>query len=326
MTVKSAIVLGGAGFIGSHLLKALAQSGEYAQLISADIHEPRFATPDVDYRICDVREPLNIECPPGEVELYNLAAVHTTPGHDDWEYFNTNTLGAANACRYASENGIDRIVFTSSISVYGPSEEEKDEDSVLEPESAYGRSKYGAEQIHRLWRNEKPDTRKLVIVRPAVIYGYREGGNFTRLAGLLRKNRFVFPGRTDTIKACGYVEDLVESFRFALSRPEGELTYNFCQPRSYTSQDICVAFSRVAGYKPATRVLPMPMMLGVGVAGEVAGAVGVKTSINRARMHKLNRSTNIVPKRLIELGFPYRYDLESSLRRWQGMSPSGHFD
>lgn len=326
MTGKSAIVFGGCGFIGSHLLRALKESGEYDQLVAADIRKPRFTTDGVSYVTCDVREPVALDCPQGEVEIYNLAAVHTTPGHEDWEYFFTNTLGAVNVCDFARRNGIDRIVFTSSISVYGPSEAPKDEDSVLEPESAYGRSKFGAEQIHRLWRAEKPDARKLVVVRPAVIYGYTESGNFTRLGGLLRKGRFVFPGRKDTIKASGYVEDLVASFRFALARPEKELTYNFCHPRAYTAEDICAAFSRVAGYPPATRVLPIGLMLGVGLAGEIAASVGMKTSINRARMHKLNRSTNIVPKRLVELGFPYRYDLDQSLARWREMSPSGHFD
>lgn len=323
---KSALVFGGSGFIGSHLLQSLQRSGDYDELVSADVRPPRFKTEKVRYVDCDVRKPIELSPLPGTVEIYNLAAVHTTPGHEDWEYFETNTLGAVNVCAYASCHGINRIVFTSSISVYGSSEAQKDEDSVLTPESAYGRSKFGAEEIHRLWRSERPEERKLVIVRPAVIYGYKEGGNFTRLAGLLRKGRFVFPGRTDTIKACGYVEDLVESFRFGLSRPEPELTFNFCHPRNYTSQDICAAFSRTASYAPATRVLPMALMLGVGLAGEALAGVGKKTSINRARMYKLNRSTNIAPKRLVELGFPFRYDLDESLRRWQAVSPSGHFD
>jgi len=60
-----------------------------------------------------------------------------------------------------------------------------------------------AERIHRLWQTEGAASRRLTIVRPGVIYGLAEGGNFTRLARALKHRRFVFPGRTDTIKAHG---------------------------------------------------------------------------------------------------------------------------
>lgn len=60
-----------------------------------------------------------------------------------------------------------------------------------------GWSKWLAEGIHRAWRDEDP-TRRLVIVRPGAIFGPGEGGNFTRMARLLERGLFVFPGRTDT--------------------------------------------------------------------------------------------------------------------------------
>jgi hypothetical protein len=45
-------------------------------------------------------------------------------------------------------------------------------------------------------------------VRPGVVHGLAERGNFTRA---LKGRRFVYPGRTDTVKACGYVDDLISS-------------------------------------------------------------------------------------------------------------------
>lgn len=323
---KVALVFGGAGFIGSHLLAYLASTGEYSSLVSADIAEPRFEVKGVIYRKIDVRQPIPEELAPDTTEIYNLAAVHTTPGHEDWEYYWTNVLGATHISDFARRREIERVVFTSSIAVYGPSEADKDEDSVLEPVSAYGCSKLCAEKIHELWQAERSETRRLVVVRPAVIYGYTERGNFTRLGKLLRRGRFVFPGRTDTIKACGYVEDLVQSFVWALSLDRPTLTYNFCHRDRYTTQQITEAFSRVAGYAPAKVVIPLAPMLFAGWLFEVAGKFGLKTSINRARVLKLVKSNNIIPKRLAELGYPYKYDLDASLRKWQAQSPSGHFD
>ena len=71
-------------------------------------------------------------------------------------------------------------------------------------------------------------------------------GNFTRLAALLAKGRFVYPGRRDTIKSCGYVKDLVSSMLFMAARPVNKIVYNFCYPERYTSEDICAAFSDAA--------------------------------------------------------------------------------
>jgi len=58
----------------------------------------------------------------------------------------------------------------------------------------------------------------------------------------------------------------------------------------------------------------------------VMNAVGLKTSVNRARVMKLNRSTNVVPQVLQDMAYPYRYTLDTALKRWQSMSASGGFD
>lgn len=324
---KIAVVFGGHGFIGSHLVKTLAASGDYVRVVSADIAaEPRFRTPGVDYVICDVCKPIPADFVPGVSEIYNFAAVHTTPGHEDWQYFWTNVLGATNVCDFARANDVDAIVFTSSISVYGPSEAELTEESQLEPESAYGRSKFCAERIHHQWRNEFPDRRRLIVARPSVVFGFQERGNFTRLAALLKRGRFVYPGRTDTIKACVYVKDVVESLRYFLDQSIPTITYNVAYTERYTTKDICAAFVRVTGYNPPRHVIPIWVMLLGGLVFEIIGNLGFQTSINRARVLKLFRSTNIVPKRLDESGYARAYTLDAAIADWRNDSASAEFE
>ncbi|MFY0634062.1 MAG: NAD(P)-dependent oxidoreductase [Vannielia sp.] len=323
---KSAVVFGGAGFIGTHLLEALATSDRYDSLVSCDVSTARWRVRGVEYINADITRAI---CPAGMErvdEIYNLAAVHTTPGHEDWEYYWANVLGATHVCDFARRVGCETIVFTSSIAVYGPTEEPLEESSELKPESAYGKSKFCAEQIHHQWQREAPERRKLVTVRPAVIYGREERGNFTRMARMLAKKRFAFPGRTDTIKSCGYVKDLVGSFGFALERDEQTITYNFALPERHTAKDIAETFAEVGGYEPAKRVIPLRLMLIAAWGFEVLNALGLKTSINRPRIMKLNRSTNVVPKRLQELGFKYQYPLKRSLEDWKAESTTSDFD
>jgi nucleoside-diphosphate-sugar epimerase len=327
MAGRKAIVFGGAGFIGFHLLKRLAAEQLYDNLYSVDIAAPRFAVPGVDLVHFDIRQPLPPKlCGEGPFDIYNLAAIHTTPGHEDWEYFWTNVHGATNVCRFASEIGAERILFTSTMMVYGPTEAPKDEDSILEPVNAYGRSKILAEGIHCLWQAERPQLRRLTVVRPGVIYGLEERGNFTRLSQALKGRRFFFPGRTDTIKACGYVEDLVSSMLYMQERNEAVTLYNFCHPERYTIADICAAFASVGGYPKPRFVIPF-WLLGLAALGfEVLSALGLKSDINRARVRKLYESTNMVPRRLPAAGFAYGYDLKSGLEDWKRSSRRQDFD
>jgi nucleoside-diphosphate-sugar epimerase len=327
MAGRHAIVFGGAGFVGSHFLRRLVETNRYDRLYSVDIREPRFASEQVHYVDFDICEQIPSSlCGQGPFDIFNLAAVHTTPGHEDWEYYWTNVNGAANICKFASDVQAEYLLFTSTMMVYGPSEAPKDEDSVLQPINAYGRSKILAEQIHRLWQSERPERRRLTIVRPGVIYGLAEGGNFTRLARALQQRRFVYPGRTDTIKACGYVDDLVSSMIEMGDRNEAYFLYNFCHPQRYTSKEICSAFAKVAGYPEPRIVVPFWLLGFVASCLEVLSTFGVKTDINRARVRKLYQSTNMVPGRLQEVGFNYCYDLPTGLSAWKQSSQVTDFD
>ena len=59
MAEKSAIVFGGSGFIGTHLLRDLKEKG-YETLVSADIRNAAHPIDGVHYILCDVRQPIDI--------------------------------------------------------------------------------------------------------------------------------------------------------------------------------------------------------------------------------------------------------------------------
>lgn len=321
---NSCLIFGGSGFIGRHIVRELQTLG-VSNIIIADIVEPagdmfigtRFVR-------CDVRQPIPSDILSGPALVINLAAVHRTPGHSDHEYFGTNVKGATNITRFCEETGSTTLWFTSSIAVYGPTEEPKSEQSELTPNSAYGKSKLEAEQIQRSWQ-EKDPARKLVIVRPAVIFGRGENGNFTKLAKALKKGIFVYPGRNDTIKGCGYVEDLVASLFFMNAQPESSILYNYCYSHHYTIKEICETFARVAGYRKPLGTIPLSFMVNAARPFQLLNALGLKNGIHPARMYKLVKSTNIVPGELIKRGYPYRTDLEEGLRRWMQDTPVGDF-
>ncbi len=313
---EHAVIFGGAGFIGRHLARALRARG--AAVSIADTAETVRPISGVRYFHVDVRQPIteaDLGAGPDTV-VYNLAAVHRTPGHESAEYFDTNVEGARNIAAFADGAGVKRIVFTSSIAVYGPNEERMDEASNPLPASSYGWSKLLAERVFDDWGAADPH-RRIVTVRPAVVFGPGEAGNFTRLAGALKRRLFAYPGRRDTIKGCCYVKDLIDSFDFALSLDRRNFLYNFAYPEPYTIEAICDAFHQVGGLPRPLAKAPAWMMTAVAAPFEALEAMGLNLGVNRVRIAKLTRSTHVAPKRLQELGFEFRFGLNDGLSDWR---------
>ncbi len=321
--MTAAVVFGGGGFIGRHLVRVLADRHP-GEVMVADVGPGSEEVPGVRYVECDVRQPIgDLGSEPPDV-VYNLAAVHRVPGHEDREYFETNVPGAEHVTDWCRDRRVTRLVFSSSISVYGPSEEPRLESSPPRPTTAYGTSKLAAEGVHRAWA-EEGDSRHLVTVRPGVVFGPGENGNFTRLARALRSHRFAYPGRRDAVKACGYVGELVRTMDFALGLGRPSFLYNFCYPTPYTTEDICQAFREVGGLPRPLGTIPLRPMLLAGRAFEALGSAGLETGIGRDRIMKLVRSTSITPRALLDAGYRFETDLGEGLRRWRDAPPAGTF-
>ena len=319
---RRAVVLGASGFIGTRLVGRLAADG--LEVVAVDIAPPRTVRERVIYVTADVRQPLSPGLGVGAQTLYNLAAVHRTPGHLPHEYYETNVMGASHATELAAANGVERVVFTSSISVYGPSEQVVTEQSPLEPTSDYGRSKRLAEIVHRRWA-EAERGRKLVIVRPGVIFGPGERGNYSHLAKALRHGFFVYPGRKDTVKSGGHVDELLRAVEFAISKCKREVLFNFAFPDESTTEEIVGAFSRVAGYPSTHATVPVAPLLAAASVFEVADALGIQNPIHRERVLKLFQSTRVSPAWLLANGYDFEHTLETALAGWH-LETEGRFD
>ena len=105
---RCAIIFGGSGFIGLHLAEEL-ESCDY-EVVIADLIPPNSGV--FKFLSCDVRNPIDIKLDSPPDIVFNLAAVHRTPGHSPAEYYETNVKGALNVTRWATENCVKKILFT----------------------------------------------------------------------------------------------------------------------------------------------------------------------------------------------------------------------
>ena len=309
MNNQLSLIFGGSGFIGQHLANKLNSNYLNLDIVGTE----------KNYQYCDVRNPINIKSEKPVDIIYNLAAIHITPGHEYHEYFETNIKGAENVCNIARIENVNTIVFTSSIAPYGTWEEEKTEDSLPLPTSAYGSSKLVAEEIHKRWQSEKQDIRKLIIVRPGVVFGQYENGNFTRLYKAMKSGRFFYPGRKDTKKVAIYVKDLVRLMVEMIEREKPGLhIYNTVYTPCHTIEEICQIMAKVIHIREPKMTIPAGLLrfsaLSINGFGKIMGKSF--NGIHPDRVKKLMTSTNINGQKLLSHGYKLDYSLGEGIKDW----------
>jgi GlcNAc-P-P-Und epimerase len=316
------LIIGGHGYIGRSLAERLLIEEPGAQVVVTD-REPSSAAAGLGARFVqwDVRQ-----APPEELKqlrptwIFNFAAVHREPGHAFEEYFDTNLPGARHAVALAEATGCRNVFFTSSIAVYGPTRGATAEDSPKYPATGYGISKYLAEQIHQTWQ-AGGEGRRLVMVRPGVIYGPGEQGNIRRMVLAIRRGLFALPGDPRIRKSYGYIEGLLDSIRFTRDQvgtqahPSSVLIYNYVESPTEPLGELARLIAKELGRSP--RVLRVPLFPLVALAHVVQTLSGGRSPIHPARVRKVATPTEIVPATLLRLGFVFRFSFVESLKDWR---------
>lgn len=189
------LITGGAGYIGAALAQELADDSSIQEVIVFDnlsranynlfmgsrpLAKVRFVKGDLLDARTLAQALQNVDV------VYHLAAIVSTPFADSQvhQFEQVNHWGTAELVRLLEESDVKRLIYVSSTSVYGATQEPVNEDSAPQPTSFYGISKYqGEEQVLRLI-NHGISVR---IVRSGNVYGI---GSSTRFDSVINKLMF----------------------------------------------------------------------------------------------------------------------------------------
>ncbi len=327
--VSAAIIFGGSGYIGRHLISELRDNKFFDKVLILDIQEPdnwdaEISSRFISYQRTDVRKSIFVDLVDINLNttwIFNFAAIHREPGHAYEEYFDTNITGAENVTEFARRTGIKNIYFTSSIAPYGRSLNERNEASPLYAETAYGISKALAEKIHQIWLAEDL-SRRLIIVRPSVIFGPKDPGNVLRMIKALKKGTFVLPNGGNIIKGYGYVYGLVDSILFTLQKNERLIIYNYAENPLVPLREMVNIVKEELGFKkPILKLSVKTLSLVAYLIQKAFKLTGKKSDIHPTRVLKAGFPTNIKPKYLIDNEFDFKYDFKNALKHWISISP-----
>jgi len=281
-------IVGGSGFLGARLIRRL-RDRPY-QILSLDIKAP---DEPCDFKFCDIARSDQLVKLQGFDCLINLAAEHRDDVRPESRYYEVNVNGAKNACKMAVDSGIKRLIFTSSVAVYGFAPPGTGESGAINFFNEYGKTKYLAEEVYKTWQKEDPGERCLVIIRPTVIFGEKNRGNVYNLMQQIASRRFLMFGNGKNRKSLAYVENVAAFLEFCLPLTPGVYIYNYVDKPDLEINELVILARRKLFRKNNVGIrLPMIIGLFLGYSADFfARIIGRSLPISGIRMRKFMTTT-----------------------------------
>ncbi len=338
-------VIGGSGFVGTRLVRRLITSGHTVKI--ADKRKS-VAYPDLWVR-CDIRNatseiadyPESLTdslCAPGRHDeavkampmhsllevlkgcdvVINLAAEHRDDVTPKSLYDEVNVQGSENICKACTELDIHKIIFISSVAVYGFAQIGTDETGEINYFNDYGRTKYLAEGKYRDWLKTNPSN-SVTIIRPTVIFGEQNRGNVYNLLRQIASGYFPMVGKGINKKSMNYVENVAAFIEYELSHDKepGEHLYNYCDEPAYDMNHLVLDVYKYLG-KKKTKLFHFPYWLAYlgGICFDLLAFITRrKFSISAIRVKKFTQNTYFKGTNIKKTDFIPPVSLEQGLKQ-----------
>ena len=193
MPIKTVLLTGASGFIGSHIRARLLAEKRF-KLVSVVRNKSAFLATEREAVIQgdfydpsvlkSIREPIDV--------IIHCAAIRGEQTIPEAEYEKVNVAGTEELLKFAKKNRIPRFIYLSSVGVLGtiPDPQPAEADQPPRPDGKYHRSKWQAEELVRRFHSQ---TLQTLILRPTITYGTGDDGFIYKLTELVTPRHFVFP-------------------------------------------------------------------------------------------------------------------------------------
>lgn len=293
-------ITGGAGFIGSKLAELLEKQGHEVFILDLPA-----------YDVTD--SAAMMEALTGIDAIYHLAAEHRDDVRPIQKYYDVNVGGAENIIAAAKAHNIPKIIFTSSVAVYGLDAGESKESSAPAPFNDYGQSKWESEKIFESWAQQNPD-HKLVTIRLVATFGPGNRGNIYNLMNQIAGGKFLMVGSGKNRKSIAYVGNVAAFLAHLLKCEAGTHLYNYAdKPDISMNEMVGIVRGKLGQEKKLLRV-PYIIGLAGGFVFDVAAKItGRRFPISAVRVQKFCADTVVNAEKMRGTGFVPPYSLKQGL-------------
>lgn len=269
--MTTVLVTGAAGFLGSALVDKLCQSGHHVRVALHDSMQFHSRVQNVETVTADIRDAKQVQdIASGCETIVHLAA--KAPGSDDFragkEYEAVNVDGTRHILAAAMRSGVRRIVFASSVKVFG--EETSgciDETRAPNPQTDYGRSKWQAEQLVSEYAERHGLT--AVSLRLPMVYGSNQKGNLYKMIKAIDHGRFPVLPRLSAVRSLLHVQNFVQAVLLCLRVPcFNRPAYIVADAEPYCVTDLYDWLRAGLGKSPPQRRVPLWVLEGSARCGD----------------------------------------------------------
>lgn len=308
-------LIGASGFVGTRLIDLLSSQPEEYSIRNIDKQQSHFF-PQVT-EIGDVRDVELLKSKLADTDVVVLlAAEHRDDVSPISLYYDVNVEGMKNVLAAMEANGVKRIIFTSSVAVYGLNKDNPNENHPTDPFNHYGKSKWQAEEVLQQWYKSHPDW-NINIIRPTVIFGERNRGNVYNLLKQISSGKFLMVGDGNNVKSMSYVGNIVAFIKFLIDNKKSDYNvFNYIDKPDLTTNELVAHVSKVLNkHIPSTH---FPYWLGI-LGGKcfdlLAFILRKKLTISSVRVKKFCATTQFDSTKAHSSGFKAPYTLSEGLAK-----------
>jgi UDP-glucuronate 4-epimerase len=267
--VKTTLITGGAGFIGSSLIDNLLQYNPEKAILNIDNFDPFYAReikkdniskhlafPNYQFLELDINKGEVLQQAVKDIELDCIVHLAAKAGvrpsiQNPEDYFQTNVMGTLNLLELAKAKGVKKFVFASSSSVYGknPNVPWREEDLNLEPISPYAASKIAAEKVCQTYAHLYD--LDIAALRFFTVYGPKQRPDLAihKFFKLAMDNKPIpFYGDGSTRRDYTFVDDIVQGIKGAMSyQGKGFEVFNLGNHQTVSLKELVDAIGEVLG-------------------------------------------------------------------------------
>lgn len=307
-------LIGGSGFLGTRLTELLLHTTDHEVVIIDKVISEKYPKLTRIGNVLD-RDAL-CGLLQGVHQVVLLAAEHRDDVTPLSKYYEVNVKGMENTLYAMEANTIARIVFTSSVAVYGLGKENPNEATAVAPFNAYGESKLQAEKVLENWYETHADW-NIQVIRPTVIFGEGNRGNVYNLLQQIASGRFMMIGKGNNQKSMSYIGNIVAFIAYLISEESmGFNLYNYGDKPDLTTNDLVYYTGKVLGKNIPTLRIPYSLGLLGGYAFDaLAFILRRKFAISSVRVRKFCAVTQYDSSKAMASGFQPPFLLQEGLRR-----------